>query len=137
MRFTTFLLSALPLLSLAKGPELEIDVLKAIPEAECGRKTVTGDTVSVHYAGSLLSTGKEFDSSYGRGRPLDFQLGAGRVIRGWDQGLLDMCIGEKRKLTIAPELGYGAQAMGPIPANSVLVFETELVGIKGYKKDEL
>ena len=55
----------------------------------------------------------------------------------WDEGLLDMCIGEKRKLTIAPEMGYGQRAMGPIPAGSMLIFETELVGIKGVERDEL
>lgn len=55
----------------------------------------------------------------------------------WDEGLLDMCIGEKRKLTIPPDMGYGSNPVGPIPANSVLVFETELMGIKGVKKDEL
>ncbi len=134
MRLPSLLTTLLTLSTLTLAANLEIDKLKIV---ECTRKTKKGDTVSVHYAGSLLDTGKQFDSSYDRGRPLDFQLGAGRVIKGWDEGLLDMCIGEKRKLTIAPELGYGAQAVGPIPANSALVFETELVGIKGVKKDEL
>jgi len=59
------------------------------------------------------------------------------IYYSWDEGLLDMCIGEKRKLTIPPELGYGQRAMGPIPAGSTLIFETELVSIKGVKKDEL
>ena len=59
------------------------------------------------------------------------------MIKGWDEGLLDMCPGDKRKLTIQPEWGYGSNKMGPIPANSVLIFETELVGIGGVKKDEL
>jgi len=130
----TILAAALSLAHLASAG-LEIDYLT--PEIECTRKTANGDTVDMHYRGTLFETGKEFDSSYGRGKPLSFQLGAGRVIKGWDEGLLDMCIGEKRKLTIPPELGYGGRSMGPIPANSVLVFETELVGIKGVKKDEL
>ena len=63
-------------------------------------------------------------------------LGAGRVIKGWDLGLLDMCPGDKRTLTIPPELGYGSRGMGPIPANSVLVFETELVGIVGVEAED-
>jgi FK506-binding protein 2 len=88
------------------------------------------------YRGTLHSDGSQFDASYDRGQPLDFALGTGRVIKGWDQGLLDMCIGEKRRLTIAPELGYGDRAVGPIPANSILVFETELVGIRGVEKEE-
>ena len=81
--------------------------------------------------------GSEFDASYKRGQPLSFTVGKGQVIKGWDEGLLDMCPGEKRKLTIQPEWAYGSRAMGPIPANSVLIFETELVGIAGVEKEEL
>lgn len=72
------------------------------------------------YRGTLQD-GSQFDASYDRGSPLDFQLGAGQVIQGWDQGLLDMAVGEKRKLTIPPEMGYGARGFPPvIPANAVL-----------------
>lgn len=131
MRVSLLSLLALPVLTLAS---LGIEVTTAV---ECTRKTVTGDTVSVHYRGTLASDGSQFDASYDRGSPLDFQLGKGRVIKGWDEGLLDMCIGEKRTLTIPPELGYGQRSMGPIPAGSTLIFETELMGIKGVKKDEL
>ncbi|KIX07046.1 uncharacterized protein Z518_05023 [Rhinocladiella mackenziei CBS 650.93] len=133
--FPSLLAAALYLTHSVLSTGLEIDY--QTPEIECTRKTVKGDKIDVHYRGTLLSTGNEFDSSYSRGSPLNFELGAGRVIKGWDEGLLDMCIGEKRKLTIPPELGYGDRAVGPIPANSVLVFETELMGIKGVKKDEL
>ncbi|KAL2038328.1 hypothetical protein N7G274_008977 [Stereocaulon virgatum] len=105
-------------------------------QKECTRKTQRGDSISVHYRGTLLSDGTEFDASYNRGQPLSFTVGKGQVIKGWDEGLLDMCIGDKRKLTIPPEFGYGERAMGPIPAGSTLVFETELVGIEGGK-DEL
>lgn len=90
----------------------------------------------MHYRGTLSTPeGEPFDASYDRGTPLTFQLGAGRVIKGWELGLLDMCIGEKRRLTIPPELGYGERSMGPIPAGSTLVFETELVGIKGVESE--
>jgi FK506-binding protein 2 len=116
-------------------PGLQIDYLT--PEITCTRKTAPGDSISMHYTGQLWKTGEEFDSSYGRKRPLDFVLGTGRVIKGWDEGLNDMCIGERRRLIIPPHLGYGDRAMGPIPAGSVLMFETELVGIKGVEKDEL
>ena len=72
------------------------------------------------YRGTLAD-GSQFDASYDRGKPLDFTLGAGQVIKGWDQGLLDMAIGEKRKLTIPPEMGYGARGFPPvIPANAEL-----------------
>lgn len=86
---------------------------------ECSRKTVAGDKIEVHYRGTL-EDGTEFDASYNRGQPLSFTVGQGQVIKGWDQGLLDMCPGEKRKLTIQPDWAYGSRGAGPIPANSVL-----------------
>ena len=86
----------------------------------CTRKTQRGDKISVHYRGTLASDGTEFDASYNRGQPLDFTVGKGQVIKGWDEGLLEMCIGDKRTLTIPPEFGYGERAMGPIPAGSTL-----------------
>ena len=75
--------------------------------------------------------GKQFDASYDRNQPLTFVLGRGDVIKGWDEGLLDMCVGEKRKLVIQPVYGYGMRAVGPIPANSILNFDVELMGIHG------
>ncbi|KAK7518817.1 hypothetical protein IWX49DRAFT_497034 [Phyllosticta citricarpa] len=132
MRFITLIAAFLPLVFALDKP-LNIEVTH---EVECKRKTVVGDEVDVHYRGTL-EDGTEFDASYNRGQPLSFPVGSGRVIKGWDQGLLDMCPGEKRKLTIQPEWAYGSKGIGPIPGNSVLIFETELVGIKGVSKDEL
>ncbi|KAF1985880.1 hypothetical protein K402DRAFT_464185 [Aulographum hederae CBS 113979] len=109
---------------------VEIEVTRPI---DCTRKTKNGDSIQVHYKGTLQSDGSEFDESYKRGEPFAFTLGAGMVIKGWDKGLLDMCIGEGRTLTIPPELGYGHRDMGDIPPDSTLVFETELMGIKGVK----
>jgi FK506-binding protein 2 len=91
-----------------------------VTPVECSRKTVAGDKIHVHYRGTLEKDGSEFDASYNRGSPLSFKVGSGQVIKGWDQGLLDMCPGEKRKLTIQPSWGYGARGAGPIPANAVL-----------------
>lgn len=108
--------------------KLNIEVTHSV---ECDRKTQEGDEISMHYKGTLGGSGKKFDASYDRGQPLKFTLGAGQVIKGWDQGLNDMCIGDKRTLTIPPELAYGERGIGPIPPGSTLVFETELVGIKG------
>ncbi|VUC32037.1 unnamed protein product [Clonostachys rosea] len=93
------------------------------------REAKAGDTLSIHYRGTLASNGEQFDSSYDRGRPLSFKLGTGQVIQGWDQGIAGMVVGEKRKLTIPPSLGYGDAKVGPIPAGSTLVFETELLEI--------
>jgi FKBP-type peptidyl-prolyl cis-trans isomerase len=95
-----------------------------------GQEAKPGDTVSVHYVGTLPD-GKEFDQSKKRGKPFDFQLGAGQVIRGWDEGVKGMKPGGKRKLTIPPSLGYGARGVpGAIPPNSPLIFEVELLEIK-------
>ncbi|CEL03710.1 Putative Peptidyl-prolyl cis-trans isomerase [Aspergillus calidoustus] len=135
MRLPTFVaLLTLALTGFTQAAELGIETTHAV---ECTRKTAKGDTVHMHYRGTLASDGSEFDASYNRGKPFTFPLGAGRVIKGWDQGLLDMCVGEKRTLTIPPEYGYGDRGVGPIPGGSTLIFETELIGIEGVPKDEL
>ncbi len=94
-----------------------------------GDEAVAGKKVSVHYTGTLTD-GSKFDSSLDRGRPFDFPLGGGRVIKGWDEGVAGMKVGGKRKLTIPPELGYGERGFPPvIPPGSTLVFEIELLGV--------
>jgi peptidylprolyl isomerase len=94
-----------------------------------GKTAVKGALVTVHYTGTF-EDGKKFDSSVDRGRTFDFVLGAGRVIKGWDQGVLGMKEGGKRKLHIPSSLAYGERAVGPIPPNSNLIFEIELFEVK-------
>ena len=169
MNLLTYLSLALTLVTSTTAASLDI---KTTHSTDCTRRTQRGDTIHMHYRGTLASTQQEFDSSYKRGEPLVIPIGVGIVIRGrvffylpvfgcvgqlgvhtyvvlkldvltiydcrWDEGLLNMCIGDKRTLTIPPEYGYGDRSIGPIPGGSTLVFETELVGVDGVeKKDEL
>ncbi len=95
-----------------------------------GSEALSGHRVTVHYTGRLL-TGKKFDSSLDRGEPFSFKLGAGQVIKGWDQGVAGMKVGGKRQLVIPPHMGYGASgAGGVIPPNATLVFDVELLGVE-------
>lgn len=94
-----------------------------------GAVAKAGQSVTVHYRGTLKSSGKQFDASYDRGQPFTFMLGGGQVIKGWDEGVAGMKVGGKRRLTIPSALGYGAQGTpgGPIPPNATLVFDVELL----------
>lgn len=94
-----------------------------------GATATSGDRVTVHYSGWLASDSTLFDSSYRRGQPFSFRLGAGEVIRGWDEGVAGMRVGGERQLVIPPELGYGSQGTGPIPPNATLIFEVELLSV--------
>jgi FKBP-type peptidyl-prolyl cis-trans isomerase len=95
-----------------------------------GDKAVkAGDTVAVNYVGTL-EDGTVFDSNTSTDKPFETEIGVGNVIKGWDLGIVGMKVGEKRKLTISPELGYGNQAVGTIPAGSTLIFDVQLLAIK-------
>jgi FKBP-type peptidyl-prolyl cis-trans isomerase len=95
-----------------------------------GDMAVAGKTVTVHYTG-WLENGRKFDSSVDRGKPFSFPLGAGQVIKGWDEGVAGMKVGGKRKLTIPSNLGYGTRgAGGVIPPNATLIFDVELLGVR-------
>jgi FKBP-type peptidyl-prolyl cis-trans isomerase len=104
--------------------ELSVEIL----EEGSGKEAKAGDRLSVHYTGTLRD-GTQFDSSYDRGEPYTFVLGIGEVINGWDQGVIGMKIGEKRKLEIPSSLGYGSNGSGIIPPNAGLIFEIELLTI--------
>ena len=126
------LLSAVSLSGAEKGNPIEtlsglqyLDLVKG-----SGREAHLGETASVHYTG-WLKDGTKFDSSLDRGQPFQFRLGAGRVIKGWDEGVVGMNIGSKRKLIIPPHLGYGTRGAGRlIPPNATLIFEVELLDLR-------
>ena len=107
----------------------ESGLIFTLTKPGAGAQAKAGDTVSVHYTG-LLTDGTVFDSSVDRGEPLEFPLGAGHVIKGWDEGIQKLQVGGQAVLIIPPELGYGAGGVGPIPPNSTLIFVVELVEIK-------
>jgi len=94
-----------------------------------GATATSGKIVSAHYTGRFPD-GSKFDSSYDAGAPVEFPLGSGKVIKGWDVGIEGMRVGGKRKLTIPPELAYGSRGNGPVPPNATLVFDVELMAVK-------
>lgn len=94
-----------------------------------GLSPKVGQTVIVHYTG-WLPDGTKFDSSVDRAQPFSFRIGEGQVIKGWDEGVMTMMVGGRRMLFIPPELGYGNRGVGPIPPNTQLIFEVELLGIR-------
>jgi hypothetical protein len=94
-----------------------------------GESPSPGKIVTVHYTGTL-ENGTKFDSSVDRGQPFEFPIGVGRVIKGWDEGVMTMKVGGKRRLIIPPALGYGARDLGKIPPNSTLIFDVELLGVR-------
>lgn len=137
MAFLAYVFFSGPLISLFNISMNNSDSAAEIRDGVSVRDTVVGtgavaeagDIVTAHYVGTLQD-GRVFDSSRDRGVPISFALGTGQVIRGWDEGLQGMREGGKRILTISPEYGYGANAIGTIPANSTLIFEVELVKVE-------
>jgi len=129
MKSSLILLVSIATLTLAE-PEVRPSGLKVeyveVPES-CDRKATNGQMLTMHYTGTL-EDGTKFDSSVDRNEPFKFQIGVGQVIRGWEEGVLGMCIGEKRKLIVPPELGYGDQGAGQvIPGGATLYFDIELL----------
>ncbi|KAJ7637598.1 hypothetical protein DFH06DRAFT_1218593 [Mycena polygramma] len=131
MRVATWLSSVLfAAVVLAADPPTELQIETTYLPEDCPAKAAKGDSIKVHYTGTLFANGNKFDSSLDRGSPLPLTLGVGQVIKGWDQGLVGMCLNEKRTLTIPADLAYGSRGFGSvIPANSALVFTVELVGL--------
>jgi len=112
----------------------ELKIETTFKPDECTVTATKGDEIKVHYTGTLFDGGVKFDSSRDRNSPLPLTLGVGQVIRGWDEGLVGMCVNEKRILTIPPNMAYGSRgAGGIIPPNAALVFDVELVSLEKAK----
>lgn len=140
MKHRDDILNSLPKMPTEKPKEpsgkLQIGIKKRVEN--CERQAQKGDSLHMHYRGSLKEGGAEFDNSYKRGQPLVFTLGTGQVIKGWDLGLLGICAGEKRKLVIPSHLAYGEMGSPPtIPPDSTLVFEVEAVKVESKDRQEL
>lgn len=119
-----------PDVSIPDGPPPADLVIEDLVAGE-GPEAAPGQTVSVHYVGVAWSDGRQFDSSWDRNEPFQFGLGSGQVIQGWDRGVAGMQVGGRRRLTIPPELGYGAQgAGGVIKGGETLVFVVDLLGVR-------
>lgn len=117
---------------LGEGVKQDVDELKIdnTRQSACESPSKSGDLLTVHYVGTLYSNGKEFDSSRGRGDPFQFTIGQGQVIEGWEVGMLGMCPGDIRVITIPSKMAYGEDgAGGVIPGNSALRFEVEMISI--------
>jgi peptidylprolyl isomerase len=118
-----------PQITIPDGPPPAELVIEDLTEGD-GPEAVAGKRCTMQYVGHAWSTGKQFDASWDRGEPFGFQLGAGMVIGGWDQGVAGMKVGGRRKLTIPPDLGYGSRgAGGAIGPNESLVFVVDLLGV--------
>lgn len=119
--------------SATSGPDGTVTTasgLRYVDEVEgTGASPRPGQNVTVHYTGTL-ENGNKFDSSFDHGQPYTFRIGTQSVIQGWDEGVMTMKVGGKRKLIIPPNLGYGARSQPKIPANSTLIFEIELLGVQ-------
>ncbi len=120
-----------PVVLAAPGPEVTTPsgLRYQVLATGAGNEVKAGDKIAVHYTGTLVD-GTKFDSSRDRNEPFVFRVGQGQVIKGWDEGLIGMKRGDRRKLTIPPDLGYGSSGSGPIPANATLIFDVELVDIR-------
>jgi FKBP-type peptidyl-prolyl cis-trans isomerase len=112
------------------APDHPVHIAVLDKPSACPKQSVNGNRLRMHYTGTLYNNCKKFDSSRDRNEPFEFTLGAGEVIKGWDEGLVGMCVGEKRKLTIPANKGYGSAGAGAdIPGGATLQFEVELMGI--------
>eukprot|EP00775_Hariotina_reticulata_P010862 gene10862-11016_t len=128
---TLLLLAATWLVAAKEKDVTELKIETTHTPEKCSVKAKSGDKVHVHYTGKLTD-GSKFDSSRDRGQPFVFTIDAGQVIKGWDQGIAGMCVGEQRILRIPPSLGYGsAGAGGIIPGGATLIFDVELMDVEG------